>query len=84
MSTFSFLLASIFFWLGKDLAWNAQVPSLWILFAIPTILISVDFVCMSYNHEVSYLMTLSLLFWAYSTSIAVRRFIYVYVQYILF
>ena len=67
MSTFSSPLFSIFFWLGKDLSWNAEVSSLWILFAIPTILVSVDFVCMSFNHEVSYLLTLLFLFLAFST-----------------
>ena len=33
----------IFFWLGKDTAWNALIPSMWVVFVIPTILVALDF-----------------------------------------
>lgn len=34
----------ILFWLGKDFAWTITNKPLWIIFAIPTMLIAVDFV----------------------------------------
>lgn len=34
----------IFFWLGKDTAWNASIRSMWVIFVIPTLLIAGDFV----------------------------------------
>ena len=34
----------IFFWLGKDTAWNSSVRSMWVIFVIPTLLIAGDFV----------------------------------------
>lgn len=33
----------MFFWLAKDLAWNETNISLWLLFLIPTILVSTDY-----------------------------------------
>ena len=33
----------IFFWLGKDTAWNGLIPSMWVIFVIPTILVALDF-----------------------------------------
>ena len=44
---------SIFFWLGKDFAWNNIIPSMWVIFAIPTLLMSVDFVYVTFWHDVS-------------------------------
>jgi hypothetical protein len=32
------------FWLGKDFAWNAQNPVMWVIFVIPTILVALDFI----------------------------------------
>jgi len=31
------------FWLAKDAAWNAQLVPMWVLFAIPTVLLALDF-----------------------------------------
>mmetsp|Transcript_13526 Transcript_13526/g.12248 ORF Transcript_13526/g.12248 Transcript_13526/m.12248 type:complete len:368 (-) Transcript_13526:24-1127(-) len=37
------------FWLAKDLAWNLNNTSLWFIFLIPTILLSLDFIIVSMN-----------------------------------
>jgi hypothetical protein len=34
----------ILFWLGKDCAWNHLWPTMWWIFAAPTVLIALDFV----------------------------------------
>jgi hypothetical protein len=34
----------IFFWVGKDTAWNWWIQSMWLVFFIPTLLIGLDFV----------------------------------------
>lgn len=49
----TFLLLSILFWLGKDCAWNGLIPSMWIIFVLPTLLIACDFVFSSLFSEVS-------------------------------
>ena len=41
--------AHTLFWLGKDLSWNRLEPVPWILFSIPTILIAVDFIWVTWN-----------------------------------
>lgn len=48
-----FLSLSILFWLGKDCAWNGLIPSMWIIFVLPTLLIACDFVFSSLFSEVS-------------------------------
>ena len=56
LSSFFFInyfILSIFFWLGKDFAWNHEIKFLWIIFAIPTLLISFDFVYVSLTQNVS-------------------------------
>jgi len=37
----------IFFWLGKDVAWNGLIQPMWVIFVIPTFLVSLDFVVTS-------------------------------------
>ena len=34
----------IFFWVGKDTAWNWWIQSMWLVFFIPTLFIGIDFV----------------------------------------
>jgi len=34
----------ILFWLGKDTAWSTDIPSMWVVFVIPTLTIAFDFV----------------------------------------
>lgn len=36
-------LLHLFFWLGKDTAWNLDLPAMWGGFAIPTVLLALDF-----------------------------------------
>ncbi len=40
-------------WLGKDLSWNQRVQSSWVLCLVPTILIAVDFIWVTWNTKVS-------------------------------
>lgn len=47
------LYFSILWWLGKDVAWNAHVQLMWIIFMIPAMLISWDFTLQSALKEVS-------------------------------
>ena len=47
------LLFSILFWLGKDCAWNGLIPSMWIIFVLPTLIIACDFVYSSLFAKVS-------------------------------
>jgi hypothetical protein len=37
----------VFFWVGKDTAWNWWIQSMWLVFFIPTLLIGWDFVYMT-------------------------------------
>ncbi len=37
----------IFFWLGKDVAWNGLIQPMWVIFVIPTFLVALDFVITS-------------------------------------
>lgn len=37
----------IFFWVGKDTAWNWWIRSMWLVFFIPTLLIGLDFVILT-------------------------------------
>ena len=53
ISFLMFFLRSILFWLGKDCAWNGLIPSMWIIFVLPTLLIACDFVFSSLFSEVS-------------------------------
>lgn len=46
---------SIFCWLGKDFAWISEIQSMWIIFVIPTFLISLDFVYVSLWHKVRWI-----------------------------
>jgi hypothetical protein len=39
----------ILFWVGKDTFWCWYIDYMWVLFAIPTILIALDFVWISFN-----------------------------------
>lgn len=41
--------AHTFFWCGKDLGWNLANPILWIIFIIPTFLIGLDFIVVTWN-----------------------------------
>ena len=36
-------LLHLFFWLGKDTAWNLGLIGMWVAFAIPTVLLALDF-----------------------------------------
>jgi hypothetical protein len=42
------------FWLTKDLAWNLNNPTLWFLCLVPTMLLAIDFLHISYTNEVSF------------------------------
>lgn len=33
----------VLFWLGKDVAWNREIPAMWVVFMIPTLLVGSDF-----------------------------------------
>ena len=57
-----FLSLSILFWLGKDCAWNGLIPSMWIIFVVPTILIALDFVHTSLYADVRSLLHLQFIY----------------------
>jgi hypothetical protein len=43
----------MFFWLSKDLAWNRNNKAMWFTFLVPTVVLSVDYLILSYKNEVS-------------------------------
>lgn len=38
----------VLFWLGKDIAWNGGYQALWVMFAVPTTLIALEFVLVTF------------------------------------
>jgi hypothetical protein len=40
-------------WLSKDLSWNQGSPIPWVIFMVPTLLIAVDFIWMTWSTKVS-------------------------------
>lgn len=45
--------AHTLFWLGKDWSWNSLDPYSWPIFLIPTVLIAVDFIYVTWNKKVA-------------------------------
>lgn len=44
-------------WLGKDLSWNQHWPIPWVLCLIPTILIALDFIYVTWSTKVFLIAT---------------------------
>jgi hypothetical protein len=45
----------ILWWWGKDAAWNLEIKEMWIVFAIPTVMMAFDFVISSFSVKKSWI-----------------------------
>jgi hypothetical protein len=43
---------STFFWVGKDYCWNTGFFELWVVFTVPTVLVAIDFVYVTWKKKV--------------------------------
>ena len=71
-------LLSILFWLGKDCAWNGLIPSMWLIFVLPTLLIACDFAFSSLFAKV-YLIN-----WKYHVLLPTGLYIFYFIFYFYF
>ena len=64
--------AHILFWLGKDCAWNLEVPPMWVFFMVPTLMIGCDFAWKSMWKKrlvIDHAHYLAQLFWVLSNAV---------------